>query len=287
MSHRFCLAAILFSVPFASVNADIVHSDDVIIQYSNCTGTDCVSGEVFGADTIRLKENNLRIHFLDTSSSSAFPNNDWRIVINDSINGGRNYFAVEDATAENLPFTIKAGAGANALLIDEGGKIGIGTDSPTTTLHVVSGNTPTLRLDQDGSQGFTPGAWNLSATESVFSVREDNSGPAQMRLDSNGNLSITGQLTTAADTYPDYVFDPHYQLMPMDELRTFIAEKRHLPNVPSADEIVKNGLNLTDMHVRLMEKVEELTLYTLQQQEMIDLLLRRLGTLEQARQKNP
>ena len=78
---------------------DIVHLDDVIIDGSICVGLDCVNGENFGFDTQRLKENNLRIHFDDTSVSASFPNNDWRIVINDSNNGGLNHFTVEDATA--------------------------------------------------------------------------------------------------------------------------------------------------------------------------------------------
>ena len=66
---------------------DIQHLDDVIISFSLCVGNDCVNGESFGFDTIRLKENNLRIHFQDTSNSASFPTNDWRIVINDSSNG--------------------------------------------------------------------------------------------------------------------------------------------------------------------------------------------------------
>jgi len=300
MSNRLCAAAILSAVPFVSANADIIHPDDVIIEWSTCMGVDCVDGESFGADMLRLKENNLRIHFQDTSTT--FPSNDWRIIINDSTRGGQNYFAVEDSTAKNIPFMIKAGAGADAMYIGEGGKVGLGTRTPATDLHITSGQTPTLRLDQDGSQGFKPSAWNLSGNDSFFSVRDDAggkpqkrlepngnltiTGQPQMRLEPNGNLTITGQLTTAPTAYPDYVFEPHYKLMPMDELKAFIDKHRHLPNVPPAEEIVENGLNLTEMNIRLIEKVEELTLYTLQQQETISALTRRLEKLEREQQKN-
>ena len=80
-----------------SASADIVHLDDVIIDGSLCVGQDCVNGENFGFDTLRLKENNLRIHFQDTSNSASFPTNDWRIVVNDSSNGGSNHFSIEDS----------------------------------------------------------------------------------------------------------------------------------------------------------------------------------------------
>ncbi|MFL6278886.1 MAG: hypothetical protein ACJ731_02135, partial [Vicinamibacterales bacterium] len=74
---------------------DQVIPDDLIVQGSTCTGFDCVNNESFGFDTLRLKENNLRIHFDDTSSSAGYPANDWRIIANDSASGGANYLAFE------------------------------------------------------------------------------------------------------------------------------------------------------------------------------------------------
>ncbi len=158
--------------------ADIVHLDDVIIAFSLCVGNDCVNGESFGFDTIRLKENNLRIHFQDTSNSSSFPTNDWRIVINDSSNGGGNYFAVEDSNAGRQPFRVDAGAPANALRVDAQGDVGIGTSNPVVDLHVVSGNTPTLRLEQNGSSGFTPQTWDMAGNEANFFIRDVTNGSA-------------------------------------------------------------------------------------------------------------
>ena len=64
--------ALMAVVPSPS-KADIQHLDDVIIGFSLCVGNDCVNGESFGFDTMRLKENNLRIHFDDTSTSASFP----------------------------------------------------------------------------------------------------------------------------------------------------------------------------------------------------------------------
>ena len=63
--------------------ADQVIADDLIVQASICAGFDCVNNESFSFDTIRMKENNLQIHFDDTSVG-AFPANDWRIIVRHS-----------------------------------------------------------------------------------------------------------------------------------------------------------------------------------------------------------
>jgi len=154
------------------VFADVVHLDDVIIDGSECVGNDCVNGESFGFDTIRLKENNLRINFYDTSSIQNYPANDWRILINDSIDGGASYFSVEDSTEGTRPFTVEAGAPNNALYVDDYGRVGIGTAIPAVELHSVDSDTPTLRLQQDGTGGWTPQAWDVAGNESNFFIRD-------------------------------------------------------------------------------------------------------------------
>ena len=68
------------------------------------------------------------------------------------------------------------------------------------------------------------------------------------------------------------MFEPDYELMPIGELGAFIERNKHLPNVPSADEIREGGVNLQQFQGRLLEKVEELVLYTLEQQETIEQL---------------
>ncbi len=170
------------ALPFATDNTSMFEDDqqfldDVIVNGSICVGQDCNNGENFGFDTGRYKENNLRIHFDDTSNSASFPSNDWRISINDSSNGGASYFAVEDATAGNVPFRIEAGAGANALHVDaSGGNIGLGTATPVVELHVVDGDSPTMRLEQNGSSGFTAQTWDLAANETNFFIRDVTNG---------------------------------------------------------------------------------------------------------------
>ena len=74
----FCTVSSFLLLLSGGARADQVFTDDVIIQNSLCVGLDCVNGENFGFDTLRLKENNLRINFDDTSTSGSFPKNDWQ-----------------------------------------------------------------------------------------------------------------------------------------------------------------------------------------------------------------
>ncbi len=153
-----------------------VFNTDLIVAGSACVGFDCTSSESFGFDTIRVKENNLRIHFDDTSSSASFPNNDWRLQANDSSNGGANYFSIEDASAGRTPFKVEAGAPTNTLYAEDDGDVGVGTSNPVTRMHLVKGDSPALRLEQDGSSGFTPQTWDLSGNETNFFIRDVTNG---------------------------------------------------------------------------------------------------------------
>jgi hypothetical protein len=67
-----------------------------------------------------------------------------------------------------------------------------------------------------------------------------------------------------AACWPDYVFEPDYNLMPLTELRDYVATHKHLPGIPSAEEVAQNGIEVGDTQAQLLRKVEELTLYVLQ-----------------------
>lgn len=150
--------------------------DDVIVVGSICVGQDCSNGESFGFDTERLKENNLRIHFSDTSTSASFPTNDWRIVVNDSNNGGSNHFSIEDSNTGRTPFRVEAGARANNFVIRSNGNIGLKTLTPVVELHMVDGDSPTVRLEQDGSSGFQSQIWDMVGNETNFFIRDATNG---------------------------------------------------------------------------------------------------------------
>jgi hypothetical protein len=156
--------------------ADFVIPDDLIVQGSACVGLDCVDGEAFGFDTIRLKENNTRIKFDDTSTSPGFPNNDWQLTANDSPSGGLNKFSIENTTVATVPFTVAGPAPTNSLFIDGSGRVGLRTSTPGLDLSIRTGNTPAQRLEQDASGGFTAQTWDIGANEANFFVRDVTSG---------------------------------------------------------------------------------------------------------------
>ncbi|NKI33995.1 tail fiber domain-containing protein [Wenzhouxiangella sp. XN79A] len=149
-----------------------VITGDLVVYNSTCIGFDCPTSPLFEVDTLRLQENNLRIHFDDTSSTGSFPGNDWRLLANDINSGGASYFAIEDSTAGRIPFRVEAGAPAASLYIDAGGRIGVGTNMPVVELHTLDGDTPTLRLAQDGSSGFASQTWDVAGNETNFFVRD-------------------------------------------------------------------------------------------------------------------
>ncbi len=155
--------------------ADFVIADDLIVDGSACVGFDCVDGESFGFDTIRLKENSTRIKFEDTSAA-GFPSTDWQLTANDSASGGANKFSIDDITSARVPFTIEGGAPTSSLFVDDIGRVGLGTAVPVLDLHVVSSNTPAMRLEQDSSGGFTAQTWDIAGNEANFFVRDVTGG---------------------------------------------------------------------------------------------------------------
>src|SRR4051794_17986952 len=181
--------------------ADDVIPDDLIVQGSACVGLDCVNNESFGFDTIRLKENNTRIKFEDTSVGS-FPSNDWQLTANDSASGGASKFSIEDITGSKVPFTVTAGASTNSIFVDSTGRVGFRTSTPVLDLHVATSNTPAMRLEQNNSGGFTAQTWDVAGNEANFFVRDVTGGsrlPFRIRpgaptssidINASGNVGI-------------------------------------------------------------------------------------------------
>lgn len=73
-------------------------------------------------------------------------------------------------------------------------------------------------------------------------------------------------------TWADFVLSPDYQLKPLEQIETFIKENEHLPDVPSASEVAEKGYSQHEMNKALLQKIEELTLYVIQQQKEIEVL---------------
>lgn len=97
-------------------------------------------------------------------------------------------------------------------------------------------------------------------------------GPdALYRLLVNGHIHTTGIVIEASET-ADFVFDKDYELMGISELDAFIKAKGHLPEMPNNEDVRNNGINVKDMQNKLLQKIEELTLYVIQLKKEIDVL---------------
>lgn len=155
---------------------DQVIPDDLIVQASLCVGFDCVTNESFGATTIKLKENNLRIFFEDTSTSAGYPDNDWQIATNETTFGGINRFSIEDVSGGKIPFSIIGGAPTNSLFVSSDGNLGLGTATPGLDVHLNTTNTPAIRLDQSNAGGFTAQVWDIGGNEANFFIRDLTGG---------------------------------------------------------------------------------------------------------------
>jgi Domain of unknown function (DUF4082)/Bacterial Ig-like domain len=173
--------------------------------------------------------------------------------------------------------TIKGGAGANKIL-DVAGNPLSADYTWTFTTQSTGGN----------SAGWILNGTNLVNSNAGFVGIATNINPAPadnaLKLAVNGNI-IARKLKITQLDWADYVFEPEYKLRPLKDLENYIHQYNHLPDVPSALEVEKNGIDLGDSQALLLKKIEELTLYIIKQQRQIDELETRLIKKKKSRKK--
>ena len=143
---------------------------------------------------------------------------------------------------------------------------------------------PAYQGNQSGLNFWKPsGSHNLSGEDGygnyyLFINDDGNVGIGTGTPESDYKLTVDGKIycekvkVVADVTAPDYVFDKDYSLLPIDKLKPYIDKNKHLPDVPSAEEMKKNGLDLGDMTIILLKKIEENTLYIIEQNKEIEKL---------------
>ncbi len=194
----------------------------------------------------------------------------------------------------------------NTLVLQRDGNAGIGTSSAFTRLTVngtigfSSPSTPAAYIYESGianvvkplfvhSPSF-PG-WGLFYDDSTdeFVIGSTTTNDPALVVSAGGDwvaintstratgyeLSVDGQiaceeiLVQDSGSWPDYVFEDNYPLKPLNEVETHIKERKHLPGIPTAKEIAVTGISVGDMQKRMMEKIEELTLYVIEQDKRL------------------
>ena len=99
------------------------------------------------------------------------------------------------------------------------------------------------------------------------------------KLEVNGTLRAK-EIRVEAGPWPDYVFQKEYELPPLKMIKKYVEENGHLPEVPSANQVEKEGVDLGKMNVILLKKIEELTLHLIEKEDKINSLENRIKTLE-------
>jgi hypothetical protein len=185
----------------APAGAQEVIADDLIVQGNVCAGPDCIAAEVFGFDSLKLKENNNRLLFEDTSTTAGFPSTDWRLTANDTNSGGVNRFSIEDVTATTVPFTIRGAAPSNSLFISNLGRVGIGTSTPDARLDVEASGSTEIRLTATGAD-----TWRIINDATGFGI-ELSGFPRFVNVDDAGNMQLFGMLMQGSSRDLKTAFD--------------------------------------------------------------------------------
>ncbi|WP_305983075.1 hypothetical protein [Roseivirga thermotolerans] len=237
---------------------------------------------------IKFGENDIRLFAIQYDGTQSSPGN--KLLFRGSTGSDDSY---------NLNF----------MSFSQTGYVGIGNIEPREKLELSGnfrfGNSSHQYIhfaEVDGGDGFgilfdgsgsgndnmfhiTGGAGNVSSQNKHLTIRR-NTGFVGLgtispneRLEVNGNALIQGSLeskkvkvTATPGSVPDYVFDKDYRLKSLSEVEEFIKANSHLPNIPNSKEIETNGQDVGYLQLKLLEKIEELTLYMIEQnKEMVEL----------------
>ncbi len=217
------------------------------------------------------------------------------------VSSGSGVFYIHDMVAGTSPFQIAKGAPSNALYISNAGKVGMGTSTPRSSLEVngqiiTSGASGILVTDRsndakafewynlDGRMRLYVSGYN-NVDQDKFSIDQNgvvaanrvivgigvinpNSGYNNYQLAVNGTIGAKKIIVTQTG-WADYVFDSSYKLRSLPEVAAYIKTHKHLPDIPAAAKIEEEGLDMAATQKLMMQKIEELTLYIIEQNRQL------------------
>jgi hypothetical protein len=189
-------------------------------------------------------------------------------------------------------------SGSNVYTTTSTSNVGIGTSSPQELLHVTSGATyPRAIVQSTNSNGFPgfaiadnngveqwtwhysipgqftafflAGVGNVLVMTNSGNVGIGTTNPYNYRLAVNGSAIFTSAWVKPFANWPDYVFKKGYELPTLESVSKYICSHGHLPGMPSADSVQRTGLDLGGNQAALLRKIEELTLYAIEQEKSI------------------
>jgi len=222
------------------------------------------------------------------------------ILTYDHQNGGVSPDGLTLAGFDGISFSTGSNDRNERMRIHYNGNVGIGTTTPNAKLEVIGNGINALRLCLSGdindrtndSPWYGIGLTNYTSL-SLEGIRKTvqlagyyglllKTGGGLFAMHQNGNVgigtdtpdykldvlgTIRAQELKVDMQGADFVFEEDYQLRPIEEVESFVKENKHLPEIAPAKEMQENGVNQSEMNQKLLQKIEELTLYTIEQQK--------------------
>jgi len=207
------------------------------------------------------------------SKFQVFQNSTTDVKVLFGNNKGRLEFIISEASGHGNPWSTEGDATIRLLT----GK----------NLHIFMPNNNSIDPNSDTSTPNSSGITRIRFSDLVnkssmvifntgkITIGTDQYDNSDYRLFVKDGIKTEKIKVELASTggWADYVFNDKYYLMPLKEVENFISENKHLPNMPSAEKIVEDGgFELKEMNIKLLEKIEELTLYIIEQDKRIEVL---------------
>ena len=196
------------------------------------------------------------------------------------------------------------------MVINSLGNIGIGLNNPSYPFHLKSSAYDRSRFEYGSTTidvvSYAAGTYDYSGSAGIWVNGADallmsgagkgirlltydgTTATERMRILQNGNigintkiapytLSVNGtvgarEVNVNTTVWADYVFEQGYNLKPLADVKLYYEKNLHLPEIPSEQEVLQNGVNISEMTVKLLQKIEELTIYLVKQEEEISSL---------------
>ena len=239
---------------------------------------------------------------LNRSETNRFLGFQWQ------TNGDNDFFIGQRETGDRDFHIYNYGTASTGLIVKRNtGNIGIGTMDPGYKLdvagsgrfgeHAIIGTNIQQGFYQDAGNGAyrsknsgANGFYFQNFAGAMTSMFVGLDGPYAGKIGigtvaPQSELAVKGTITSmkvkvSQEGWADYVFDSSYRLASLKQVETFIQKNKHLPDVPSAAEVKKDGLDLGDNQAALLKKIEELTLYIIEQNKRLEMQDKRLNVLE-------
>jgi hypothetical protein len=221
------------------------------------------------ADYTEFDKNGLAVN-LGKTTRLGFTNTTTGLTANDGVilRMSDNNFAIQNRESGNIFIGVP---NVDMVFSNSSSRLWIGTltnmiNTEQARMNIIAPSTDNGLFIQSYGTKYALSLKTMVSTSVAINVRGSDNA-INYAVKGNGEV-FARKYTTTLGTIPDYVFDPSYKLLPLNELKSYITTYKHLPNIPSTQEYEERGeLDLGELNRKLLEKVEELTLYILQLEE--------------------